>query len=76
MQVFYVILLCIFLVLIVLYVFMSIRLTILTKKKIKTVENSWDINKLVIVKEYKDATRVTLKEIFLGIDNGKKDSSK
>lgn len=76
MQVFYVILLCIFIALIVLYVFMSIRLTILTKKKIKAVENSWDVNKLVVVKEYKDATRVTLKEIFLGIDNGKKDSSK
>lgn len=71
MQVFYVILICVFIVLVILYAFMSIRLTILTKKKVKNVENSWDVNKLVIIKDYKDATRVTLKEIFLGIDNGK-----
>ena len=76
MQVFYIILICIFIALVIMYFFMSIRLSLLTKKKVKQVNDTWDIEKLVVIKEYKDATRVTLKEIFLGIDNGKKDSSK
>lgn len=71
MKVFYAVLIILFLCLIVLYAFMSIRLNMLSKKKRKAVENSWTVQDLTVVKKYNDAVRVTLKEIFLGIDNGK-----
>lgn len=71
MQVFYTVLIIVFLCLVVLYAFMSIRLNMISKKKRKTIENSWTVQDLTVVKKYNDAVRVTLKEIFLGIDNGK-----
>ena len=71
MKVFYIIVLILFFVFLGLYLFMSIRLNLLAKKKEKIVAKTWLEKDLQVVNDYKQATRVTLKEIFLGIDNGK-----
>lgn len=71
MKVFYILMLILFLVFLGLYLFMSIRLNLLAKKKEKLVAKTWTEKDLQVVSDYKKATRVTLKEIFLGIDNGK-----
>lgn len=71
MKVFYILVLILFFVFLALYLFMSIRLNILSKKKEKIVAKTWTEKDLQVVSDYKKATRVTLKEIFLGIDNGK-----
>ena len=71
MKVFYIIVLILFFVFLGLYLFMSIRLNLLAKKKEKIVAKTWIEKDLQVVNDYKKATRVTLKEIFLGIDNGK-----
>lgn len=74
MKVFYIIVVILFLILLTLYLFMSIRLNILSKKKEKLVRSSWKQNDIAIVDAYKKATRVSMKEIFLGLDNGKTSS--
>lgn len=71
MKVFYILVLIMFFVFLGLYIFMSIRLNLLSKKKEKIVAKTWVEKDLQVVDNYKKATRVTLKEIFLGIDNGK-----
>lgn len=71
MKVFYIVVLIMFFVFLGLYIFMSIRLNLLSKKKEKIVAKTWVEKDLQVVADYKKATRVTLKEIFLGIDNGK-----
>lgn len=71
MKVLYILVLIFFPVLFCLYIFMSIRLNLLSKKKEKIVAKTWLEKDLQVVNDYKKATRVTLKEIFLGIDNGK-----
>lgn len=74
MKVFHIIVVILFLILLTLYLFMSIRLNILSKKKEKLVRSSWKQNDIAIVDAYKKATRVSMKEIFLGLDNGKTSS--
>ena len=71
MKVFYILVLILFFVFLALYLFMSIRLNILSKRKEKIVAKTWTEKDLQVVSDYKKATRVTLNEIFLGIDNGK-----
>lgn len=71
MKVFYILVLILFFVFFAFYLFMSIRLNILSKRKEKIVAKTWTEKDLQVVSDYKKATRVTLKEIFLGIDNGK-----
>ena len=71
MKVFYILVLILFFVFLAFYLFMSIRLNILSKRKEKIVAKTWTEKDLQVVSDYKKATRVTLKEIFLGIDNGK-----
>lgn len=71
MQVVYIILGVLFLCLLAIYIFMSIRLSILTKKKRKIIDNSWSVEDLIVISKYQTQMRVSLKEIFLGIDNGK-----
>lgn len=71
MKVFYIVVLILFFLFLGLYLFMSIRLNLLAKKKEKIVAKTWNEKDLQVINDYKKATRVTLKEIFLGIDNGK-----
>lgn len=71
MKVFYIVVLILFFLFLGLYLFMSIRLNLLAKKKEKIVAKTWNEKDLQVIVDYKKATRVTLKEIFLGIDNGK-----
>lgn len=71
MNVFYIILLSLFLIFFSLYIFMSIRLSVLSKKKEKYVRSVWKEDDVKLVDVYRRSTRVSLKEIFLGLDNGK-----
>ena len=71
MQVVYIILGVLFICLLAIYIFMSIRLSILSKKKRKIIDNSWSVEDLIVISKYQAQMRVSLKEIFLGIDNGK-----
>lgn len=71
MKIFYIIMLILFLIFLSLYIFMSLRLSYLSKKKEQMVRGFLKPEELEIVNNYKKSTRVSLREIFLGIDNGK-----
>ena len=71
MKILYIVVLVLFLLLCILYIFMSIRLNVLSKKKEQIVRGFMKPDQLQIVDDYRKSTRVTLREIFLGLDNGK-----
>lgn len=70
MTAFYIVMFILFIILTAIYIFLYVRFNIVTKKKINFVRSKLTVEDQKVIDQYHKDIRVTMRELFLGVDYG------